>query len=138
MSTGADTADAGRGFVLIEVLVAFVIAALGLMALFDATSTGVRAVDAADDYLVAVRPAQTRLAEVGITIPLAADETYGGVDRGYRWQIFVHPAMQALASDKPAPALFAVAVDVSWSGGLRQRAVHLDTLRVVMMIPRRG
>lgn len=114
------------------------IAGLGLIALFNAVSAGLRNVAVADGYVVATRLAQARLAEAGVTIPLAAGETTGNA-RDYRWRVLVKPALvasnRAGASDragtgKPGLTLYEVDVGVSWGVGREARVVRLDTLRL--------
>lgn len=122
-----------KGFTLLEVIIALAIAGLGLVALFEAVSGGLLGVESAARHTTAVRHAQSRLAELGITLPLKPGEQ-GGVERdGYRWRITVTPIMTyARGETRGAPGLtlFAVKALVTWPAGSRQRSVHLDSLRL--------
>ncbi|HEX9461091.1 MAG TPA: prepilin-type N-terminal cleavage/methylation domain-containing protein [Alphaproteobacteria bacterium] len=131
-SAAPDNAD--RGFTLIEVLVALAIAALGLIAIFEGASAGMRSVDLAQRYVAATRFAQAHLAEVGAAIPLV-DGDIGGADAGgYRWRVRIKPARaRAAAGDASrGPVLYAVESVVSFSWGTTgaPRSVRLQSLRL--------
>jgi hypothetical protein len=118
---------------LIEVVVALAIAALALVAIFEAGGAGLRGVDLAQRYVAATRAAQAHLAEVGVSIPLAATTETGGVDAaGFRWLIRMTPTLVRPAADdrNPPQALYAVDSIVSWQAGAAPRSVHLSTLRL--------
>lgn len=78
-----------RGFTLIEVLVSFVILALALTTLFRAISGGLVNIGAVDLKTEALGVAQSRLAEVGHSIPLEAGETQGNIQGRYNWKVQV-------------------------------------------------
>lgn len=121
-----------RGFTLIEVLVALAIAALGLVAIFEGASAGMRSVDLAQRYVAATRLAQAHLAEVGAVIPFGDGETGGADAGGYRWRIRMKPA-RTPAADADGPrgaALYAVESVVSWGPAAHPWAVRLETLRL--------
>ena len=120
-----------RGFTLLEVVVAFAIAALGLSVLFSGTLGGLRAAEVAGRYGEAVSRARSHLAAVGHGAPLAAGEQGGEDDGGWRWRLRIAPmAGVARAQGNPVPTLFAVSVSVSWGEGDAERRVQLDTRRL--------
>src|SRR5882762_11552687 len=81
MTTNApDTAD---GFTLIEVLVAFTIAALTLGALSQVFSTGIGAVTRANSEKEALLIAQSSLEELGIGKTLRPNDETGRVEDKY-------------------------------------------------------
>lgn len=117
-----------RGFTLLEVLIAFAIAALGLSALFSGTLGGLRAAQVAGQYGEAVSRARSTLALVGHGAPLVAGERRGE-EGDWRWRIRIAPlGSLAGAPGEPVPTLFAVSVSVSWGDG--ERSVQLDTRRL--------
>lgn len=123
------------GFTLLEVVVALAIAALALVALFQAGSGGVFAVDTASRAEEALQRAQSHLAAVGRNAALVASEASGDDGGGYRWQLRVAPLMQrqGVAADgvtAQATTLYAVEVAVSWRDRGHERAVVLKTLRL--------
>lgn len=121
-------ARAEKGFTLIEVLVAFTIAALALAALFQAFSTGMRSIEAAAARGALLAEAENRLAEVGATIPLAVGLYQGQAD-GRSWEVGIAPHLSP-TDDGIAPygpVLLEVEVTVRGAGGRVQR---LRSLRV--------
>ncbi len=134
----SSTEDAGRrgrsgGFTLIEVLVAFTIMAIALAALLQAFATGLRSGQAAGERARLVARAESRLASVGASIPLAPGLYDGSTEAG-RWEVEVRPYSPAgrpeSAAAGAAPAGFApyaVTVVVTAKDGTRQR---LETLRL--------
>jgi len=121
-----------RGFSLLEVLVAFAILAISLGALFALFSTGLRNAGVTQDYSRAVVMAESKLAEIGATVPLVAGEYRGEFAEQYRWQATISEYLQ---EDETAQAvsqlqLYQVTVTVSWGEAPRARSVVLATLRV--------
>jgi general secretion pathway protein I len=121
--------DSGGGFTLVEVLVAFAVAALGLATLFQIFAVGLRNADASEAYARAVMYAETRLAAVGIEQELQPGENGGDLDDGYRWRVVVEPYRED--DMNAAVEVFAISVTVSWGGqGAAARALTLQTLRL--------
>jgi general secretion pathway protein I len=123
------------GFTLLEVVVALAIAGLALVALFQAGSTGLFAVDTSTRAEEAVERAQSHLAAVGRGVALAAGQFTGDDGGGYHWRLSVAPMA---TRQVPAPdgistttmTLYNVAVEISWRDLGRERAVVLKTLRL--------
>lgn len=80
-----------RGFTLLEVLVAFVIATLALAALYQGTLAGLTVSDAAGQKGEAVSRARSRLAAIGRAGPVTAGEQSGDDGGGWRWQVRIVP-----------------------------------------------
>jgi general secretion pathway protein I len=123
------------GFALLEVLIAFAIAAMALGLLFQAASSGGGAAKQAGNYEEAVSRAKSRMATVGHDSDVAAGEHTGDDGGGYRWRIKISPSSVAQApADAPPVAapliLFNVEVTVSWSEGSHQREVVLHSQRL--------
>lgn len=126
------------GFTLLEVLVAFVIAALALGLLFDVAGDGVTAVQTAGRTEEAVSRAKSHLAALGRGVSLA-DGTFQGDDGdGYHWQIRVTPVATSAPPNAPPAGgvrqlpltLYAIEVTLSWTDDGRDRAVVLHTERL--------
>lgn len=128
-----------RGFTLLEVLVAFAIAALAVGALVQGVMGGLRSAHASGHHQEAVSRARSRLAAFGHGAPLVPGGQEGDDGGGFRWRTrVVRLAVAAPPRDagRPSPdrgegvALYAVSVAVSWrmDGGLRE--VVLDSRRV--------
>ena len=147
-----------RGFTLIEVLVAFAIAALALAVLFRSSGTALTSSRAAVQYQEALSRARSHLAAIGTGV-LEPGEQSGDDGDGYRWRLTVQPAGTAVVQAAPPPTtappptaeadqalappeegpdtaqpvnvtLFAVEVGISWNADGRAREVVLRTDRL--------
>lgn len=128
------------GFTLLEVLVAFVIAALALGLLFEAGGDGIASVDRAGRVEEAVSRAKSHLAALGRDVSLAEGTTEGDDGGGYRFRIRVTP----LATSTPPLAkpgedirqrpltLYAIEVTLSWRDGGAERDVTLRSERLTL------
>jgi general secretion pathway protein I len=137
-----------RGFTLLEVLVAFVIAALALGVMFQVSGDALKASQRAARYQDALVRARSHLAMAtngGSLMPGNWDGDDGG---GYRWHIHVVPvagaaasavaAAPAAATPAPIPAgrpmpplvLYAVSVWITWTESGHTRQVRLDTEQI--------
>lgn len=121
-----------KGFSLVEVLVAFSILALSLGVLLALFSGGLRNAGIAHEYSRAVTLAESKLAEVGVTEPLAPGERQGAFDGPYRWRTQVEEYIRGDEGARATAPLHAyrVTVRVSWEGALGDRSVALSTLRL--------
>lgn len=125
-----------RGFTLIEVLVALLIAAIGLGALFQGSLGGLRAADLAGRTEEAVSRARSRLAVLGQGAPLAAEDRSGDDGGGYRWRVRVAPlATRPGAAGELSQVLYDVAVTIAWGSGGTAREVTLQTRRLGVALP---
>jgi general secretion pathway protein I len=132
--------DGAAGFTLLEVLVAFVIAALAIAALFGGTVAGLNATSVSAKYDEAVSLAQSHLALIGHGAAIAQQETSGADGEGFTWHLRIRSAgrrtLQLSDQDRAndAKPRFAVLYDVivteSWKAGGRARQVTLATRRV--------
>ena len=130
-----------RGFTLLEVIVAVVIAALCLSALAQVFATGVRSASASSDYMRAMTLAQGLLAGAGIEKSLS-DGSESGVSSDGRLQwtltVLAEPVEEADALIKPPLELKRLIARVSVTNpgdlpGVKQRNVEITTL---LTIPR--
>jgi general secretion pathway protein I len=127
-----------RGFTLLEVLVAFAIAAFALAVLYRGALDGLRAARVAGSYEEAVARARSRLAMLGHGIALTPGELAGDDGGGYRWRIRIAPLAAAAAAPRarlPSLELYAVSVAVSWAADGRRREVRLDSERLATILP---
>jgi hypothetical protein len=119
---------------LLEVLIAFVIATLALGVIIGAATASLRAAQIAARYDEATVRAQSRLAEAVNGGPLPPGDREGADGGGYRWRVRVTLA-PGEAPHRPdagtAPeTLYAVTVWITWRDGARTRDVRLDTERI--------
>jgi general secretion pathway protein I len=124
-----------QGFSLLETVIALAIASMAFVALFQAGSTGLFAVDTASRADEALARAQSHLAALGAGVALIPGDSEGDDGAGYRWHLHVRPiASRALPANEPGPAtsvaLFDVEVSITWPGRHHQREVVLKSQRL--------
>jgi general secretion pathway protein I len=133
----SETAE--RGFTLLEVLVAFIIAALALGVLFEGGLSGLRAAQTAARYQEAVSRARSHLAALSAPGALVPGDLQGDDGGGYHWHVRVAPITTAApvrVGDAQstvfatAATLYAVSVAISWKGDGGRRVVELDSRRL--------
>lgn len=128
-----------RGFTLLEVLVAFVIAALALGALYQGALGGLQNARVAGQYQEALSRARSHIAAIGRGGPLAAGTQQGEDGGGFRWRVRVLPAGSVplargdavTVARGPRAVLYDVEVVESWGG----REVRLDSQRIGLAPP---
>jgi general secretion pathway protein I len=125
------------GFALIEVLVAFIIAAVALGLLFQAASSSGRAARQAGNYEEAVSLAKSHMAAVGRDADIVASDVTGNDEGSYRFRVTIIPSAVAQPPRDAGPApvqagatLFNVAVTVSWTDGSHEREIVLHSQRI--------
>ncbi len=130
------------GFTLLEVLVAFVIAALALGVLFQGAIEGLAAVRLADRSSEALSRARSHLAAVGHGIPLRAQTQQGEDGSGFGWSLSMRPLATAPLIQNGGDAqhplretMFEVRVTESWGGPQGRRGVTLISRRAAMTPP---
>ncbi len=124
-----------RGFTLLEVLIAFSIAAAAILVIMRANVAGIDSARTAARYEEAIARARSHLANTGIAAPLIPGTSSGDDGGGYRWQIDVTPigstGMPPTGIGPPqSVTLYEIAVHVGWRDTGRQREVLLRTRRL--------
>lgn len=125
-----------RGFMLIEVIVAFALLALALTFLLGALSSASRQVRTADSAGRATLHAQSLLAQVGVGATLQPGSSQGTLDGGrYRWTLdvtpFADPARRrSQVIEVGAPRLLQLRLRMQWGDRADQR-LQWQTLRLV-------
>ncbi|WP_205880392.1 type IV pilus modification PilV family protein [Lichenicoccus roseus] len=124
------------GFTLLEVLVAFVIAALALGVLFQGSIEGLASVRLADRTTEAVSVARSHLAAVGHGIPLQTATQQGEDGNGFRWSLSIRPLTSAVLAEAGTDplhpqreTLYEIHVTESWDGPQGPRGTTLSTRR---------
>ena len=124
-----------RGFTLLEVLIAFSIAAAAILVIMRANLAGIESARTVARYEEAVARARSHLANTGIAAPLVSGTSSGDDGGGFQWRIDVTPAgstgMPATGIGPPqSVTLFEIVVHVGWRETGRQREVVLRTRRL--------
>jgi general secretion pathway protein I len=123
------------GFALLEVLIAFAIAAMALGLLFQAASSSGGAAKQAGNYEEAVSRAKSRIAAVGRDSDIAPGENGGDDGGAYRWRVKISPSAVAQAPGDGPPVtthltLYDVEVAISWTDSGHKREVVLHSQRL--------
>jgi general secretion pathway protein I len=90
MQTDPHSRDAG--FTLLEVMAAFVIAALASIVLYQAGFNGAAEAATAARTQEAVVRTQSRLASIGVLTALQPEQLSGDDGGGFRWRLSIAPA----------------------------------------------
>lgn len=109
------------GFTLLEVLVAFVIAALATLVLYKAGFDGAAESAVAARYQEAVARAQSRLASIGTLTALQPENLSGNDGGGFHWRVSI-----AALQSGGGQGLYAVRVSESF--GTRQVVLATEKL----------
>lgn len=126
----------GRGYTLIEVLVAFSVLALALTLLLGTLSGATRQVRWSADAGRAALHAQSLLAQAGVGEVLVPGSRHGELDAGrYRWRLEVEPWTDPMLPPAPladpfAARLMMLRLTVEWGAGPRER-LQVQSLRLV-------
>lgn len=125
-----------RGFTILEVLVAFLLATMLLSLILSGFSTGLSGLSRTERTAQAALVAQSRLAELGVSVPLGEGQ-YGGVTEDsqieYRWQVSVRPFEWGYADVLRDQGLemYRVDVDVFWPAAMGEHQYQLATFRTL-------
>jgi general secretion pathway protein I len=124
-----------RGFTLIEVLVAVAILGIGLTAILELFSGGLRLGRASEEYTKAVNYARMKMEEMAVKPEVAEGVEEGSFDDTFRWQVEVKKVDLLPVEDKPdfkLPAhFFQVQIDVIWKSGSKERSTRIESYRTI-------
>jgi len=124
-----------RGFTLIEVLIAFVVLAIGLGTLAVGITTALRADAKVHSKHVLDQIAQSRLEAAGRTGPLNNGRREGRTGR-YRWQEVVTPVQLGKAKTQDGGAPQSTSLVPSWVEVVVQDEAGLETkLAALKLVP---
>lgn len=136
--------DGQCGFSLLEVLVALVIAGMGFSVLVQVATEGARSTAVAARYQDAVSRARSHLDSM--SAELSPGERQGDDGGGYRWRVWIRAAgstgkqdaagRQLPGNDALVVTLYATTVWITWRDGAADRAVRLDSARLLTSAPR--
>ncbi|MBA4742641.1 MAG: prepilin-type N-terminal cleavage/methylation domain-containing protein [Azoarcus sp.] len=120
------------GFSILEVLIAFVIMAMSMAALYHAIGGSVRGFAASDDRVRAALIADS-LFEMFESVPEQGVDVSGEQGERYRWRVYSEPF--EVPFESPRWLLQQLHVEVRWGSGEDDRVVRLWSLRPVREEP---
>ncbi len=123
----------GKGFTLIEAVIALAILGVGLTVIIELFSGGLRLARTSVEYTKAVNYARLKMEEIAIKPKIEEGMEEGEFDPTYRWQVEVKK-MDLLSVDKdrdfkPPVEHFQVRINVLWKSGSRERSALFETYR---------
>ncbi len=129
-----------EGFTLLEVMIAFVIAALALSMMYQGATGGLRATASATRTEEAVSLAKSHLAALGRGEAITQQESSGVDGAGFEWHLHIAPlgtrqlsltdADRANDSKPSAAILFDVRLTESWDDAGHAHQIVLETHRL--------
>lgn len=122
-----------RGFNLLEVLVAFAIAAIALTMTMRIYSEGFHLSKTSEDYSRATVLAESLFAQVGPVFNLDESPYTGHFDDRFNWRVELKPFAvdDALLANNETVSLVKISLDISWSEGFKERHYTLSSLRLI-------
>jgi general secretion pathway protein I len=134
-STGGSGSTGECGLTLLEVLVAFLIAAAAITAVVRTTTIATALTREAGRYDEAIARGRSHLATMS-AMPLIDSDRQGEEGGGYHWHVrvaaegSVHTGSKLATVPAGLVTLYRISVTISWSDNGRSRAVQLDSARL--------
>jgi prepilin-type N-terminal cleavage/methylation domain-containing protein len=124
-----------RGFTLIEIVVAMAILGVGLIAIIELFSGGLRLGRASEEYTKAVGFARMKMEEFALKDHVEEGNEVGDFDKDFRWQVGVKK-LDILPAEKfpefrPPVELYQIKVNIIWKSGSRERSAGIETYKTV-------
>lgn len=125
------------GFLLLEVLIAFIIAGAAIAVLLQAGASGLNATRTASLYQEAVARARSHLDAAVHGPALVPGDNQGDDGGGYHWRVRVAPSATTTLQPHGTSGrsglpvtLYAISVWIAWRDGNGSRDVRLDTEQI--------
>jgi general secretion pathway protein I len=122
-----------KGFTLIEIVVALAILGIGLTAIIELFSGGLRLGKTSEDYTKAVGYGRMKMEEIISQQNIEEGSDEGDFDKTFHWQVDIKK-IDLLPADKPTDLklpidLFQVKVNILWKSGSKERSTILETYK---------
>ena len=129
----------GRGFTLLELLLAFVVFTLSFATVLEILSGSMRNTVRARQYSEAALTAQSLMDQVGLEIPLRAGSFVNGEAGEYQWEIDIQTYSgdagnmhSAELAELTGITLLDVELAISWGEPPREQTRYFSTIKAVL------
>lgn len=129
----------GRGFTLLELLLAFVVFTLSFATVLEILSGSMRNTVRARHYSEAALTAQSLMDQVGLEIPLQAGSFVNGEAGEYEWEIDIQNYEGAGETTRSVElaeltgiTLLQVDLTISWGEAPREQTRYFSTIKAVL------
>lgn len=125
-----------QGFTLIEIIAAFTILAMTFMVVLEILSnSSANTIKSSERTEIALQ-ASSKMAEIGVTIPIEEGTVSGEFDNGHRWDISMRPYDISYEGDTVmdfAPIeLYHITLTIRWDyGDYQERVAEFVSLRAL-------
>ncbi len=124
-----------RGFTLLEVIVALAILSIGVTAILELFSGGLRLGRVSQEYTRAMNFASLKMEEIATQNTVEEGEDEGEFDDTFRWKVGVEK-VDILPGDKgtefkPPAELYHIRVSILWKSGAKEKSASLETYKTV-------
>lgn len=129
----------GRGFTLLELLLAFVVFTLSFATVLEILSGSMRNTVRARHYSEAALTAQSLMDQVGLEIPLQAGSFVNGEAGEYEWEIDIRnyegagdTTRSVELAELTGITLLQVDLTISWGEAPREQTRYFSTIKAVL------
>ncbi len=125
-----------QGFTLVEIIAAFTILAMTFMVVLEILSNSSANTIKSSERTEIALEAASKMAEIGVTIPIEEGGASGEFDNGHRWDIVMTPFDISYEGDTVmdfAPIeLYRITLTIRWDyGDFEERVAEFTTLRAL-------
>lgn len=120
----------GRGFTLLEVLIAIAILGIAVSIVLQLFSTDLRALSASSDYVAAAARAEAKMRWVLDDNALTEKSLSETTNDGYRIDVSVTETMKDRTENLQI-ALMEVSLTIHWTSGSKEKSLTMKTMKAV-------
>lgn len=120
----------GKGFTLIEILVAIALLGIAITVVIQLFSANLRAIAASEDYVAASIRAEIKMREILDDDNLSENTSVETIDDGYSFDIAVTDSLKD-RTDNLQVRLFQVDLTIHWTKGKKNKTLTLNSIKML-------